>query len=229
MFNKKRSRIAIVLSATLALGSLAYVLGWSPLLIVEKITVTGTPTKESSERIRKIIDVSPGMKMARINPRAVENRITQFPWVESAGISRHWISGEVTIAVVARKPIALYNSSESVTTWIDSAGKIFALPGGSSEKLPRVTGARPEDGLKAIELFTQLPLNFRNRVVYISAQRSENYLIVFQEKKREIELLWGDSKDVDLKIAVIEKLLQLPENKKISMIDLTAPHAPIVG
>ena len=180
MFNKKRSRIAIVLSATLALGSLAYVLGWSPLLIVEKITVTGTPTKESSERIRKIIDVSPGMKMARINPRAVENRITQFPWVESAGISRHWISGEVTIAVVARKPIALYNSSESVTTWIDRAGKIFALPGGSSEKLPRVTGARPEDGLKAIELFTQLPLNFRNRVVYISAQRSENYLIVFQ-------------------------------------------------
>lgn len=225
----KKSRTTVLLLTTIVLGSLTYVLGWSPLLSAEKIIITGAPTDASSARIREIIDISPGIKMARINPRAVENRITQFPWVESAGISRDWISGEVTIEVVARKPIALYNSSDSATTWIDSAGKIFVLPGGVSTKLPRVEGALPEDGLKAIELFTKLPLNFRDRIISINAQRSENYLIIFEFEKRAIKLFWGDSKDADLKIAVIEKLLQRSENRNISMIDLAAPHAPIVG
>jgi hypothetical protein len=31
-----------------------------------------------------------------------------------------------------------------------------------------------------------------------------------------------------LKISVINELLQLPENKRIKVIDVVAPHAPIV-
>jgi hypothetical protein len=45
---------------------------------------------------------------------------------------------------------------------------------------------------------------------------------------REIRIRWGDSQDVALKISVITKLLQLPENKRIKLIDVVAPHAPIV-
>jgi cell division protein FtsQ len=229
MEDKKKSRVLALVATAMILGLLTYILGWSPLLSVEKITLTGTPTPASTQRIREAIQISPGLKMARINPRALENRITQFPWVESAGISRDWISGELTIEVTTRKPIALYNSSDSATTWIDSAGEIFTLPGGVPKALPRVQGSSPEDGLRAIELFTQLPLEFRERIVYVSASRTDQYLVVIEEKKREVRLLWGANKDLDLKIAVIDKLLGLPENKKVSMIDLTAPHAPIVG
>jgi hypothetical protein len=45
---------------------------------------------------------------------------------------------------------------------------------------------------------------------------------------RVIRIRWGDSQDMALKISVINELLQLPENKRIKVIDVVAPHAPIV-
>ena len=43
-----------------------------------------------------------------------------------------------------------------------------------------------------------------------------------------MRIIWGDGLDTDLKIKVIKALLDQPENKSIRMIDVTAPHAPIV-
>jgi len=34
--------------------------------------------------------------------------------------------------------------------------------------------------------------------------------------------------DVDLKVKVYQALIALPANKKVTFIDLSAPHAPIV-
>jgi hypothetical protein len=45
---------------------------------------------------------------------------------------------------------------------------------------------------------------------------------------RDIRIRWGDSQDIALKISVINKLLKLPENKDINVIDVVAPYAPIV-
>jgi hypothetical protein len=45
---------------------------------------------------------------------------------------------------------------------------------------------------------------------------------------RDIRIRWGDSQDMALKISVINSLLKLPENKRINLIDVVAPHAPIV-
>jgi len=45
---------------------------------------------------------------------------------------------------------------------------------------------------------------------------------------REIRIRWGDSQDMALKISVINKILKMPENKQITVIDVVAPYAPIV-
>jgi hypothetical protein len=45
---------------------------------------------------------------------------------------------------------------------------------------------------------------------------------------RDIRIRWGDNQEMDLKISVINSLLKLPENKQIKVIDVVAPHAPIV-
>jgi hypothetical protein len=34
---------------------------------------------------------------------------------------------------------------------------------------------------------------------------------------------------MNLKISVVNRLLAMPENKKVKVIDLLAPHAPIVS
>jgi hypothetical protein len=43
-----------------------------------------------------------------------------------------------------------------------------------------------------------------------------------------MQIIWGDGEDTSLKLKVITALLDLPENKSIRLIDVTAPHAPIV-
>jgi hypothetical protein len=45
---------------------------------------------------------------------------------------------------------------------------------------------------------------------------------------RGIRIRWGDGQDTALKISVINKLLGMPENKGIKVIDVVAPYSPIV-
>jgi hypothetical protein len=43
-----------------------------------------------------------------------------------------------------------------------------------------------------------------------------------------LTVAWGDLTNMSLKVQVFQALIALPENSKITEIDLSAPHAPIV-
>jgi hypothetical protein len=73
-----------------------------------------------------------------------------------------------------------------------------------------------------------MPQDFRAGIERLSAARTSNLLIYGVFSGREIRIIWGDGQDTELKIKVITALLEQPENKSIRMIDVTAPHAPIV-
>jgi hypothetical protein len=62
----------------------------------------------------------------------------------------------------------------------------------------------------------------------MSAARSDNFLIYGKFEGQDLRIIWGDGKDTDLKVEVILALLQREENKDLRMIDVSAPHAPIV-
>lgn len=219
--------LAIAISVSL-LGSATYLLGWSSLFNVERILLKGAPTTQSEKAISQTIGISIGTKMARVHTRSIENRLMRFAWIESVEISRHWFSGELSLKVKPRTPIALYNSTPDKVEWIDQSGETFSLPGSGEKNLPRVQATSAGNGLAAIALFTALPEEFRSQIDLITALSSENFLMSLQYKARDIRLIWGDGEDTELKVAVFNELLGMAENKSISMIDLSAPHAPIV-
>ncbi len=224
----KRNRIFAIAATLLILSSSTYVLGWSPLLNVDRVKISGSPTQESLNEISRTAAISPGMKMARVDPRSLENRLLELRWIESVDISRHWISGLVELKILSRTPIALYNPTSLKREWIDQSGEIFALPGGSSAKLPQVQAGYVDAGLAAIELFTTLDQKFRSQVDLITATSTSNFVMVLRHKGKDIRTIWGDDTNSELKIRVINELLLLPENKSLVMIDVSAPHAPIV-
>jgi hypothetical protein len=82
--------------------------------------------------------------------------------------------------------------------------------------------------LKANELFTQLPENFRKNITSMMASSTNTFTLNSTLEGRDIRIRWGDNQEMDLKISVINSLLKLPENKQIKVIDVVAPHAPIV-
>lgn len=225
----KRRTISLPMAiSTVVVTALAYLLGWSPLFTVDKVTITGSPNIAVQRNIQTISQVEAGQKLARVNPSSVERRIGQIPWIKDVSLARNWISGEVAISVTPRKPLAFFNAQESPGQTIDLDGELFTLPGFSSADLAQISAKSPQSALKANELFIALPTEFRKRITLMTATSTETFTFNTLYKGREIRVRWGDSQEISLKISVIERLLELPENKEITLIDVVAPHAPIV-
>ncbi|MCX6444614.1 MAG: FtsQ-type POTRA domain-containing protein [Actinobacteria bacterium] len=220
----KPNRFSVITTAVVILfGALVYLFAWSPVFTVKKIEVTGAPTSESVLSITNASKITVGEKMARIEPRSVEQRLKSFSWVKQVDISRNWIDGHVHVKVVPRTPKAIFNGKT-----LDLSGTVFELPGFTAKDLPLVIASNPSDGVQAISLFTSLPRSFSREIASLTAQSDSNFTIKVRHANRVLTVKWGSRDDGDLKIQVFNALLKDKENKKVRTIDLSAPHAPIV-
>ena len=209
-------------------GALAYLLGWSSIFTVTSVEISGAPTAAIQVEIEKKSQIEIGQQLARVNPQAVARKVEKSPWIKDVAISRDWLSGLVRIEVNPRQPLAFFNSDQVPGQTIDEEGRLFSLPGYTNPDLALISAKSPKSALEANELFTQLPKNFRAQITSMTATSSNTFTLNSVIEGREIRIRWGDSRDTALKISVINKLLKLPENKRITLIDVVAPYAPIV-
>jgi cell division septal protein FtsQ len=207
---------------------LAYLLGWSSIFSVKKVEITGAPTTAVQVEMEKRSQIEAGQQLARVNPQSVARKIEKFAWVKDAKISRDWLSGVVTIEISPREPLAFFNSDQVPGQTIDEDGQLFSLPGFTNPDLALISAKSPDTALKANELYIQLPENFRRSITSMMATSSDTFTLHCTLEGRDIRIRWGDSQDMALKVSVINKLLKLPENKQIKVIDVVAPYAPIV-
>ena len=208
--------------------ALAYLLGWSSFFNVKSVEISGAPTPAVQVEIEKKSQVAVGQQLARVNPQSAARKIEKSPWIKDAKISRDWLSGVVRIEVTPREPLAFFNSDQVPGQTIDEDGQLFSLPGYTNPDLALISAKSPESALKANELFTQLPENFRAQITSMLATSTNTFTLNSVINGRELRIRWGDNQDMALKISVINKLLKLPENKRIKLIDVVAPYAPIV-
>ena len=207
---------------------LAYFLGWSSIFSVKKVEIVGAPTTAVQAEIENRSQIEVGQQLARVNPQSVARRIEKLAWVKDVAISRNWLSGVVAIEISPRVPLAFFNSDQVPGQTIDEEGELFSLPGYTNPDLALISAKSPDSALKANELFTALPEKFRRSITLMMATSTNTFTLNSTLEGRDIRIRWGDSQDMALKISVINSLLKLPENKQIKMIDVVAPHAPIV-
>lgn len=228
MSSKSPRTISAIAAVLLIFAGGSYVLGWSNLLTVRAIEITGAPNEESKVNLTRSLDLAVGEKLARVDPRSISARLSSNNWIQDSSISRNWLTGKVEISITSRVPVALYTAPGQPQVALDASGKTFELPAELPKSLPKVSATSIESGLAAIKVFTEMPQDFRAGIERLSAARTSNLLIYGVFSGREIRIIWGDGQDTELKIKVITALLEQPENKSIRMIDVTAPHAPIV-
>ena len=207
---------------------LAYFLGWSSIFSVKKVEIAGAPTTAVQAEIENRSQIEVGQQLARVNPQSVARKIEKLEWVKDVAISRNWLSGVVAIEISPRVPLAFFNSDQVPGQTIDEEGELFSLPGYTNPDLALISAKSPDSALKANELFTALPEKFRRSITLMMATSTNTFTLNSTLEGRNIRIRWGDSQDMALKISVINSLLKLPENKQIKMIDVVAPHAPIV-
>ena len=216
-------RARVIAISIVIFAALVYLFAWSSLFSVKSIEVSGLPKELSAETVISKTEIVKGEKLARIEPRAIEKKLSEMSWVEQASVDRNWINGHVTIALAARVPVGIFQGKA-----IDATGKLFELPGNAPQGLPVVSAGSPALGLDAIALFTALPADIQGEVITISAANQSSISSWQNYLGRQIKVMWGSSRQVGLKVSVYRALRTLPENKNVKRINLSAPHAPIV-
>jgi cell division septal protein FtsQ len=215
-------RIVKALISLVIISTLTYLLGWSSVFTVKRVEYIGiTNTSQISAVEKKVGDLA-STKLARIEPRRIAKSITALSWVAEADVSRNWFSSSVTISVTPREPIGAFNGR-----YIDSTGAIFD-PVGTPADVPQLRAPTPDIGLTAAKLFASLPVDFRQNIASMSARSANDFSMDVAGPGGSLTLRIGDAQEIDLKIKVFKALIELEENKNISTIDVSAPHAPIV-
>jgi cell division septal protein FtsQ len=215
-------RLVKILIVTALIGALTYLLGWSTVFTAKKVEYKGVTDLLQISAVEKRVGDLTGTKLARIEPRQIANSIKDISWVADADVSRNWLKSSVSISVKPRIPIGVFGSQ-----YIDASGAIFDSIGPAVD-VPAVSAPNPAVGLAAVELFASLPEVFRQNVTALMARRDEDFTMEIQNEQRKLILRFGSADEIDLKIKVFTALVALEENKNISTIDVSAPHAPIV-
>jgi cell division protein FtsQ len=107
---------------------------------VQVVTVEGRVETDAQEILRAV-GVSRGDAILGFSPDAARRAIEQIPWVSSATVSRR-LPDTVHVAIVERRPIALWQNSGKLTL-IDRDGTDLGAPAGGLDEfrdLPLVVG-----------------------------------------------------------------------------------------
>ena len=213
--------------AAIVLGCLAYILGWSSLLTVQDVKVFGAPNEKSAIALKVQSSIVSGQKLARLEPRVITQKLQKIDWIENVKVSRNWINRKVEIRITPRLPIASLGSR-----FIDINGKIFSLESSPSRTLPVLKTSTPEAAKFAISLLVALPSEIRGELRGLEALNQNSATLILHNSRtgrpRTFTVIWGDENSMDFKVKVYKALIALPENSNISLIHLSAPHAPIV-
>lgn len=237
---RKLRRLFILLLAITLISGSSYLLGWSSVFTVSKITVEGTSSR--AEIFRKLssdsIEIDVGSKLARIETRAIKRSIGMLEWIDEVNVSRDWFDKSINVSVREKKAVAKAITTKNGLINFDVSGEIFKPISASQqsiqERLPLViTEGNDSAQLASVaSLLAQMPTQMADLILNLkSISVANSGYIQMETKVNELPLRidWGLVSDIDLKIEVLNALLKLPENKRIKRVDLSQPELPIVS
>jgi cell division protein FtsQ len=234
------NRLLISLLAILILGGLIYGLGWSTLIAVDAIEIKGTNQQKliSAQLVSGNSNLIINQPLARINPRSEENLIEDLVWIKSAKVTRNWWSGKVTVLIEPRIPVAVFTKNGRETSspiYLASDGKEFSSPQNFTE-LAKISlagsSSNSQESRQLIATFVaNLPVDLLATLTNLEISANGTITMSTNLRKPVLRINWGSSNtpaDVTVKANVLKGLLLLPENKKITQVDLTIANSPIV-
>ncbi|WP_300766383.1 FtsQ-type POTRA domain-containing protein [uncultured Bifidobacterium sp.] len=228
-------RIAAAVSCVAVIGLLAWVAFFSPAFRLEEsgITVVGGNDWVSKARILSIATTQSGKSLFLVSSGDVVGALEDIPGVVNATVTKK-LPNRLVVQVKARRPAAMLKDSHGTLTAVDSKGRVLnSVKGASVKGIPvigvdNVTTALKRDAVKqALSILSALPESMRTRVSSVTAKTQDSVTTVLDSGTYTV--VWGDSSDMTLKIAVVTKLL---EDKSAmsgySTINVSAPERPIV-
>ena len=228
---------------TLLFAALAYVLGWTNVFAVKSFEVVDeNPDRKTV--IEKTLDLASqvGKPIARIDRRELNGKLRNLTWASQVDLSRNFVTGKVTLAIEPEVVMARLNSS-----WTAAPGQIPFLAEDLSviyvkqdeanflevsellkkgSGLPEINMGSEDDQLKGSLRDLVAKLN-QWTILGINAPDGGNISSTLILEGRQLEVYWGNVKELDLKLEVLNRLLELKENRRAKSFDLSNPLSPI--
>ena len=228
---------------TLLFAALAYVLGWTNVFAVKSFEVVDeNPDRKTV--IEKTLDLASqvGKPIARIDRRELNGKLRNLTWASQVDLSRNFVTGKVTLAIEPEVVMARLNSS-----WTAAPGQIPFLAEDLSviyvnqdeanflevsellkkgSVLPEINMGSEDDQLKGSLRDLVAKLN-QWTILGINAPDGGNISSTLILDGRQLEVYWGNVKELDLKLEVLNRLLELKENRSAKSFDLSNPLSPI--
>ena len=228
---------------TLLFAALAYVLGWTNVFAVKSFEVVDeNPDRKTV--IEKTLDLASqvGKPIARIDRRELNGKLRNLTWASQVDLSRNFVTGKVTLAIEPEVVMARLNSS-----WTAAPGQIPFLAEDLSviyvnqdeanflevsellkkgSGLPEINMGSEDDQLKGSLRDLVAKLN-EWTILGINAPDGGNISSTHILDSRRLEVYWGNVKELDLKLEVLNRLLELKENRRAKSFDLSNPLSPI--
>ena len=197
------------------------------------IQVSGGNEWVSEEQIMQIAGKQTGKSLLLVSSDDVIDQLNDIPGVTEAKVSKQF-PNRLRVTVRAQRPAAMLRASDGSMTAVDSKGRVLNSVGNVSvEGIPVVDVGDVDQGLsdqavhETLSILGRLDESIRQRISSVSAQTQDSITTVLDGGNYTI--VWGDSSDLKLKKAVVDKIINDPNvigDKH--QVDVSAPLRPII-
>lgn len=220
----RRVRRTLIILLVLALvATLVWALGFSSLLDVRRVDVTGAHRADRSD-IERIAEQERGTPLARVDGEDVGARITEeVPGARTVSVDRGW-PHTLNVKVTSRVPALAVVREDGGFRLLDIEGVAIRTVASAPKDVPTVTADDGADvsghGVRAARGMLQaLPADLREKVRDVTVDGADQ--VSFRLGRTRV--VWGDSASPEVKVRVIPVLLE----KKPELIDVSAPDTPV--
>ncbi len=209
----------IVTAVAVALATLAWLVGFSPVLAATTVEVRGTSLL-TADAVVQAAAVPLGTPLVRLDTAPVTKRVSALAPVASVDVSRRW-PHSVVITVAERKPAYILRGADNSMTLVDSTGAAYfttvTVPGGLL--VARVSTPDTRMLRDVATVISALPPSVVQATTEVTAD-SVDHIVIHLDGGRL--LVWGSAEQSDVKAQVAAALLVT----QASVYDVSAPSHP---
>ncbi|MFM1796914.1 MAG: hypothetical protein RL733_695 [Actinomycetota bacterium] len=237
----------ILLLSLIVIAASAYILGWTKIFVVEKITIESADKKIVSDVLAKVTQtpavVSIGQPLARVDRREIATRLREMLWIENIKLDRNLFTGELQIKIVPRNPIGKLVAKDSTNVetvgFLDQDLEYFYLPrqavirainAGEWSELPEISFQ--DDGSEVRQDVADLLRVLQENSLKVERVTAKDQLSISTKavfNDRRLDITWGSVKELELKLEILQRLIELKANKYVKNVNLSNPVSPIVS
>ncbi|AKV85946.1 cell division protein [Microbacterium sp. CGR1] len=224
---RSRRRRIVWLSAV---GAVVLLIGgttaaaYSPLFAVEKITVVGATTLDAAA-VEAALGEQVGTPLALVDSSEVKAALLGFPLIETYALEAK-PPHDLTVRIVERTPVGVIRSDAGYTL-VDAAGVALATTSDQPAGQPvlDIDGGTDSVAFESAGLVVRsVPADLRALLTGVQATTADDVTLTLSSG---LTVVWGSSDDSPMKSEVLTKTLL--SNPEASTIDVTSPHAVVVG